>query len=190
MKMTRYRLAALILAALLLTGCAAETPVGTTAGKSAETTAEMPAATGTAAEQKTAPADFTPDMRFSGTDQNGAPITEQIFAEYRLTMINFWEPWCGPCVGEMPDLEKLHAAHPELLILGVYSTVEGMERVLKETGVTYPVMRFDQAFQPYQTGYVPTTIFVGPDGRVIGEPYIGSRDYNAWEAVVTELVAK
>ena len=23
-------------------------------------------------------------------------------------LLNFWEPWCGPCLEEMPDLEKIH----------------------------------------------------------------------------------
>ena len=63
-------------------------------------------------------------------------------------MINFWEPWCGPCVGEMPELEQMYQNRGgELLILGVYWTEDGAAEVLSETGITYPVILFDSVFQ-------------------------------------------
>lgn len=132
---------------------------------------------------------FDPDIRFTGTDQYGDEISENIFREHVLTMINFWEPWCGPCVGEMPELEKLYQDRGgDLLILGVYWTEEDAAATLKETGVTYPVMLYDSVFERYQTGYVPTTIFVDPGGHVIGQSYIGSRSYAEWNEIITKLI--
>ena len=132
---------------------------------------------------------FDPDVRFTGTDQYGNEIDENVFREHVLTMINFWEPWCGPCVGEMPELEQMYQDRGgELLILGVYWTEDGAAEVLSETGVTYPVILFDSVFQRYQTGYVPTTIFVDPGGHVIGEPYVGSRSYADWNDLVTKMI--
>ena len=104
-------------------------------------------------------------------------------------MINFWEPWCGPCVGVMPELEQMYLDRGgELLILGVYWTEDGAAEVLSETGVTYPVILFDSAFQRYQTGYVPTTIFVDPGGHVIGQPYVGARSGADWNELVTKMI--
>ena len=132
---------------------------------------------------------FDPDVRFSGTDQYGNEINETVFREHVLTMINFWEPWCGPCVGEMPELEQLYQDRGgELLILGVYWTEDGAAEVLSETGVTYPVFLFDDAFLRYQSGYVPTTIFVDPGGHVIGQPYVGSRDYAGWDELIRGMI--
>ena len=132
---------------------------------------------------------FDPDIRFTGTDQYGNEITENIFREHVLTMINFWEPWCGPCVGEMPELEQLYQDRGgELLILGVYWTEENAAATIKEAGVTYPVMLYDSVFERYQTGYVPTTIFVDPGGHVIGQSYIGARSYADWNDLITQLI--
>ena len=220
MKHCGYKLAAVLLSLILLAACApAGSPAGTSAAtpaaakpaettaKPAETTAEpsettakpsettaKPAETTAELSETTAapavPADYAPDFHFSGVDQYGNSLDERIFASYKLTMINFWEPWCGPCVGEMPDLEQLHQAYPELLILGVYQTPEGVDSVLRETGVTYPVMPYDETFKACQTGYVPTTVFVDAAGHVVGEAQIGARNYSKWEAAVKELVGR
>ena len=34
-------------------------------------------------------------------------VTQDIFADYDLTMVNVWATWCGYCVEEMPELAKL-----------------------------------------------------------------------------------
>ena len=48
--------------------------------------------------------DFSlPDLegqRFSNDDLKG-----------KITLINFWGTWCGPCKAEVPDLARLHAAY-------------------------------------------------------------------------------
>ena len=137
-------------------------------------------------------------FRFSATDRNGGLWDQNVFASHALTMINFWEPWCGPCVNEMPDLQRLSENYADrgLLILGVYSTA-GMEKsvdnVLRQTGVTYPILNFCPEFQVFETGYVPTTVFVDREGNVLsangGAPaYVGSRSYDDWAAIVEGLL--
>ena len=155
-----------------------EAPADTTAASSAE------------AESTEKPGPFDPDIRFTAVDQYGNTVSEQIFRDYVVTMINFWEPWCGPCVGEMPELEQLYQDRDDLLIIGVYWTEDGAAAVLNEAGVTYPVILYDKVFERYQTGYVPTTIFVDPGGHVIGQSYIGSRSYDEWAKIITTLIGK
>ena len=157
--------------------------------------------------------EFDPDFRFSTTDRNGAAYDENVFAGQTLTMINFWEPWCGPCVSEMPDLEKLYQAYKDrgFLILGVYSTPdmeEDVDAVLEQTGVTYPILHYTEAFEAFDSGFVPTTIFVDGEGHILrhsADPeivellteyesdaayekaetlFIGGNDYAGWETVV------
>ena len=132
-------------------------------------------------------------VRFFTTDRYAQPWDQSVFAEHKLTMINFWEPWCGPCVSEMPDLEKLYQTYSEqgLLILGVYSTEDrenDVDAVLRQCGTSYPILYYCPAFDAYQTGYVPTTIFVNQDGQQVGSTEIGSKSYEAWAALVEGLL--
>lgn len=155
-------------------------------------------------EETTASETSGDKVTFSTTDRDGNTFDDSIFADYELTLINFWEPWCGPCVGEMPDLEELYENYQDqgLLIIGVYSE-EGMEAdvdaILDDCGTTYPILRYTSEFDAYQSGYVPTTILVDSDGNIIdtGDVYfdgvdstmvVGSQSYEDWEALVNRYL--
>ncbi len=139
-----------------------------------------------------APAEVT-GISFETTDRDGHTVTQEVLGENVLTMLNFWEPWCGPCVREMPDLQKLSQDYADrgFAILGIYST-PGMEsdvdEVLSHAGVTYPILHYVDSFDSFQTGYVPTTVFLDSHGNRVGEIQIGGRSYSDWAALVEELL--
>ena len=136
------------------------------------------------------PTGFEPAFRFSTTALDGTAVDESVLAGHTLTMINFFEPWCPPCIAELPDLEKLYETYaPEgFQILGVFSTEEGTAEVVSDAALSYPVLRYVPEFDQFQTGYVPTTIFVDGSGRIVGETKIGSNSYAGWEATIKGLM--
>lgn len=136
------------------------------------------------------PTGFEPAFRFSTTALDGTSVDESVLAGHTLTMINFFEPWCPPCIAELPDLEKLYETYaPEgFQILGVFSTEEGTAEVVSDAALSYPVLRYVPEFDQFQTGYVPTTIFVDGSGRIVGETKIGSNSYAGWEAIIKGLM--
>ena len=152
---------------------------------------------GTKAASTTDPAVGYDGLVFSTTDREGNAWDESVFADHVLTMLNFWEPWCGPCVGEMSDLQRLQEEYADrgFQILGIYAT-PGMESdvqaVLDYTGVTYPILHYTDAFDRFQSGYVPTTVFIDREGRVLGEGdaalHVGSDSYDGWAAIVEDLL--
>ena len=172
------------------------------AGRAAQTApatpapASSPAPTGTPAPTPAPEAEGADDpaITFTTTDREGNTWDETAFQGHSLTMLNFWEPWCGPCVGEMADIQKLSEDYTDkgLQVLGIYST-PGMEAdvdaVLEKTGVKYPILHDTEDFDVFRSGYVPTTVFIDESGRVAGNQlYVGARSYADWEALVLELL--
>ena len=172
-KITRTA-ALLLLLALTLTSCHHHT--GNTDDTDA---ASSPAASESTYSSQT--------LQFSTTDINDHSVTLEDYSDAKVIMVNLWEPWCGPCVGEMPELQKLYTNYKDkgLVILGVYGTEEDAQAVVKETGVTYPILHRTEDFTPFETDYVPTTFFVDGEGHLLSaQPVIGSQSYAEWEATV------
>ena len=50
---------------------------------------------------------------FSATDLDGNPISLQ---QYRgkVVLLDFWAVWCGPCIGEMPNVRKVYDAYKDM----------------------------------------------------------------------------
>lgn len=127
---------------------------------------------------------------FSTEDIEGNEVSFNDFSDAKLIMINFWEPWCGPCIGEMPDLEELYEKYKDqgFVILGVFST-EGADddarTIIQENKITYPILHSDENLTKYMKDYVPATMFVDGSGKVLSEsPYIGAKTEDAWEEII------
>ena len=200
----------LVLCALLNTGCAEkylrsalESEMSSAAEASAAEREESSAAETPASEQEDPSAaeasaaapepdlDWKPDIRFTTVDMDGNKWTDACFADHELTVLNRWAYWCGPCVNELPALQKISEEYASkgVLILGVgdYSDETKNSKTMKSLGVTYPCLCYSAAFDSYlNTGYIPTTIFVDSSGKVLGEAMIGSRSYDDWVQLIEE----
>jgi len=44
---------------------------------------------------------------FSAKTVEGEEISNDVFKNSKLTVVNVWGSWCGPCVQEIPELQKL-----------------------------------------------------------------------------------
>ena len=134
----------------------------------------------------------TADLVFATETLTGEAITSEIVKDYDLVVLNIWAEWCGPCVNELPALEKLHQNYPNVLILGVWvgDSVDEAIATLKDAGVTYPAVQIDEGLYAYvrQTMYIPATFFFDRDGNEVGESVVGGMDYNQWEATVKSLL--
>ena len=139
-------------------------------------------------------ANIAGELYFETEDILGNTVTSEDFSGSKLIMLNFWEPWCGPCVGEMPGLEEIYQKYKDkgFIILGAFGTPgedESVMEVIEETGVSYPIIRATESMIPYMTEYVPTTIFLDGDGNVIGdEPVVGSMSEEDWDEIIGDMI--
>lgn len=188
-----------------LTACGQRAPAAPSAGSETPVPTATAAPTPTEAPAVTEPDDVPPEegepeepaeatgLVFSTTDRDGNIWDESALRDYSLIMLNFWEPWCPPCVGEMPELEELWQTYADrgFLILGIYSTPgveDEVDAVLADCGTSYPILHYCAAFDEFQTGYVPTTVFLNGEGELVGHTEIGARSLERWSGIVEDLL--
>ena len=122
-------------------------------------------------------------FRFSTTDLDGNEVTsEALFKNAKVTVVNLWATWCGPCVRELPELEKLRQDYADkgvqvtgILLETSASAVKDAKSILRDAGADYPVLLpAEEMGELINVQYIPTTFFVDPQGRVLGEAVVGA----------------
>ncbi len=138
---------------------------------------------------------------FSLEDITGMAYTNEMFQDYKLTMINVFTTWCTPCINEIPDLEKLHQEMKEqgVNVIGVVldaadeagnkneEAIEKAKLLAERTGATYPFLIPDAgALNGRLKGIeaVPETFFADKEGTIVGKTYSGSHSLEDWKTIV------
>ena len=137
-------------------------------------------------------------LSFETTDLDGNPVTsEELFADHKVTMINLWATWCGPCVNELAELEELNKEFAEkgCQIIGICTdakaggkAVDTAKSILAEKGVTYTnLMATDEILSAFSLMAYPTSYFVDSEGRILTEPVVGA-DFAQYKATMEKAL--
>ena len=109
-------------------------------------------------------------------------------ADYKgkVVVINFWAPWCGYCVREMPDFEKVYkefgSNSKDVIIIGIAGpksklnannvdvSKEEITAFLKKKNITYPTLMDEtgKTFADYGVRAFPTTYVINKKGFLEG----------------------
>ena len=92
----------------------------------------------------------------------------------KITVINYWATWCGPCVREIPSFNRIYneqSDRVQFVGISLDSHVDAVTRFFKRTPIDYPVshadMRFSQLTGPIRS--IPTTLFFDENGKYAGK---------------------
>lgn len=123
------------------------------------------------------------------TEQDGA---KRVLADFggKIVLMNFWATWCGPCVREMPSLERLHQklGSKDFTVIALSEDRKGWEKITpfrKQLGLTALPLFHDVGSRMMFGAKVrglPTTILIGRDGRELGR-LTGHAEWDSDEAV-------
>ncbi|WP_371857261.1 TlpA family protein disulfide reductase [Duganella callida] len=154
--------------------------------KQKEQPAAAPAATVTTSAQPGADAGPVAAL-FSQTlpDAQGRQIA---LSQYKgkPMLVNFWAPWCGPCVREMPELSALAAGEEgkKLQVIGIgIDSPSNITEFNDKYKISYPVFvagmsgtDLSRQFGNAQGG-LPFTVLIGADGKIL-KTYLGQLKFD------------
>jgi thiol-disulfide isomerase/thioredoxin len=97
--------------------------------------------------------------------------------------VHFWASWCGPCIKEMPAIQKMtEILQPEGLKIALINTAEDEDTVFSFLSTYAPSLRplmdrDGQVTEKWQPRGLPATYLVDPGGRVRFQA-LGGRDWD------------
>lgn len=102
----------------------------------------------------------------------GKPLPPDVF-KGKAVILNFWAPWCGPCLSEMPAFERVQNAHAnDLVVVGVVDDPE----TYAEAAVFAATHSIHYAITPRSvalsnqvgaTSTIPVTLYIDRTGKVV-----------------------
>jgi thiol-disulfide isomerase/thioredoxin len=124
---------------------------------------------------------------WSPVDLNDQPVPFSRF-KGKTVFLNFWATWCGPCVREMPSIEKL-ARNPRLqdkniafVCVSSDATTDTVRQFVAGKDWPMTILRTDRVPPVFYSTAIPATFIIAPDGR-IATFVEGADDWSVPEAV-------
>lgn len=119
---------------------------------------------------------------FSVTTLDGTAVDLEDYLGEKVLLVNVWATWCGPCVVEMPSMQRLYDALRgedfEILAVSVDAPLGQVDSggrpggdlgaFADELGLTFPILHNPSGDIQglYQTTGVPESFVIGKDGTI------------------------
>ena len=139
--------------------------------------------------------EILPDFPKSTVDLDGNPIS---LLDYRgkVVLLDFWAVWCGPCVGEIPNVkavyQKYHDKGFEVIGISLDQDESILRQYIKDQEIPWRQIQDSKSFDgifanQYNVNRIPSPYLINRDGRVIS---VDARDNQLNELVEAEIARK
>lgn len=144
-----------------------------------------------------AAAPVTPVEALFAQSMNDASGTSHSLARWKgkPLVVNFWAPWCAPCVQEMPELDQVATASAAqgINVIGIgIDSPSNIAEFATKLKINYPLyvagMSGTDLGRQFgnSNGGLPYTVLIGADGKVI-KTYLGKLKFDELKADLAKL---
>ncbi len=111
----------------------------------------------------------------------------------KWVLVNFWAPWCPPCLQELPDLLAFQQHHKNVQVIGVAVMYKSRKEVLDlvaKAAISYPIVLGNEDIAADFGGMqgMPTSFLYSPDGKLLGT-HQGPLTQDEMELAITQSPA-